>query len=148
MAACLPAFRAILLRPGSTPSEWEPVGQGLLIVTASQEGAMLVNGHELRPRATESGVNVNLLAAVYYPRAVGDDPDAPRRRPEAGDIVGMKIREDLVAAYEVRLAGPGTNSHAEGLLEPDGIACEFRADLGSVHPLVRNRRPSVDTQLH
>lgn len=136
---------SFLLRRGTASPEWEAVGHGMLIVTESQAGALLVNGQELRPREEESGVG--LLTAIYYPRQAFAGQDV-RHRPAAGDIVGLQVRHDLIAAYEVRVAGPGSNPGAEGVLEPDGIACEFRPDLGSLHRLVQGLRALADPQLH
>jgi hypothetical protein len=140
---CLPAFPAILLRPGEAQDP-QAVATGLFISTAHTRDSMLVNGHELHAR--EPGRS--LMAGIFYARRClgrrGEAGPAPR----PGDLIGMKVREGLVVAYAVLLAGPGLNPRALGSLSSDAVACELRPELGSIHKLSAALDESLLSHLH
>lgn len=137
------AFPAILLR--ETPvGRHAALSRGIFISTAHATGAMLVNGVEVHPTHGSQ----SLLAGVYYPRLRLASNEEASAAPAPGDLIGIKVREGLVAAYGVLAAGPAPNPDTEGALPSDGVVCELRQDLGSIHSLTVQLDDGGQLRLH
>jgi hypothetical protein len=118
----------------------------VFIVTEHSNGAMLVNGIEVNAREDSR----SLLAGIYYGRQ-SLDPDAEDQHlsaPKPGDLIGMNMGPSLVTAWGVLLAGPGLNPGAPGTLPADGVVCELRCDLGSIHHLAVGLDQPVARSFH
>lgn len=141
--ACLPAFKATLLRRVNEGS-LEPVCSGALLISGIGAESVIANGQELR-RQHEGG---HLLAGIFCPRHAFDWTGYQPLTAAVGDVLLLRSRDGELLAYEVRAAGPGADPTVKGTLDHDAVIAELRRDVGPLEPPSGPLHPVLSTLLH